>query len=268
MNPDLETPSARPCVFCGGGLAPAFTGVVMESIPVTYFRCGACQSLQLPDPHWLPQAYGQKIVPDPDQGAVNRSTFLHRIIRRLRSRGLRLVPKRGRCLDFGCGRGLLLRLLLDDGHPAWGVDPYPKAVFGEDRVLAAPPDARFDLISCIEVLEHEPAPVAMLRSLAGRLAPEGLLLVSTELHDPGEHGADWWYLDSLQGQHVSFATSEGLKRAAASAGLRWAVSLPLEGRPFVHILHHEDHELSNWKRWLLMRRHRRGESRHRSDRKI
>jgi hypothetical protein len=107
------------CALCGGELSPAFEGRVRNSIVVTYFRCASCASLLVPEPSWLKEAYEQPVSPDPDQGALKRCNFVHRCIRRMRAPGVALIPRTGRCLDYGAGRGYLLRALLDDSHDAW-----------------------------------------------------------------------------------------------------------------------------------------------------
>lgn len=100
-----------------------------------------------------------------------------------------------RLLDVGCGTGFLLERLADRGFSGVGVDLSPESVehatrrlreIGADERLSAivgsayePPDGPFDLICLTDVLEHLEDPRACLRALRARLAPDGLLVIST-----------------------------------------------------------------------------------------
>ena len=97
-------------------------------------------------------------------------------------------------LDFGCGAGAFLKYLRERGTLAGR----PLALTGHDvgsyaellkradgfRILdleeiACEPDAQFDVISMIEVIEHLPEPDAAIALLARLLKPGGLLLLTT-----------------------------------------------------------------------------------------
>ena len=265
MDSPREAAPMEPCRICGGGLRPAFEGIVLDTVPVQYARCTECDSLLLPSPTWLEEAYARRIVPDPDFGALNRTLFIHRCLRRLRSRTIGLLPKRSRTLDVGTGRGLLLRLLLDNGHDAWGFDPYPQSIFAEDRIQTSLPDGPFAAITAIEVIEHTLDPVDFLKSLRTRLAPDGFLALSTELYDSAVHGPDWAYLAPQHGQHITLFSGRGLQRAAHAAGLEWIHSLDWDGKPFFHLLVPAAARVSRFRLWRLQRLHRAGERRHRRD---
>lgn len=256
-----EPPLSKPCRICGGGLLRAFEGLVLGKYTAEYQLCQSCHSLLVAAPSWLDEAYRVNLVPDPDQGALARSMFIHRCIRRMRAGSIGMIPKRCRTLDFGAGRGLLLRLILDEGKEAWGVDPYPIAILGEDRISRETPDGSFDLITAIEVLEHTLDPVTTLRQLGERLGPEGLLLVTTELFDESLHKSDWPYLAPEHGQHITLFSRNGLKIAAEQAGLRWIDSLDWGGMPFAHLLINPSRQVSGISLWRLKQRHARGEAR-------
>lgn len=101
-----------------------------------------------------------------------------------------------RVLDVGCGGGLLAESLARAGAAVTGIDLAPTmievaqlhaAASGlriDYRVAAAEELARatpqaFDVITCMEMLEHVPDPAAMTATLAQLLRPEGALFVST-----------------------------------------------------------------------------------------
>lgn len=265
MEPHHEDALMEPCRICGGVLRPAFKGTVLDSVPVQYALCRQCDSLLLPSPTWLEEAYARKIVPDPDFGALARTFFIHRCLRRMRSKGIRFLPKRSRTLDIGTGRGLLLRMMLDDHHDAWGFDPYPHSVFAEDRIQTTLPDGPFALITAIEVIEHTQDPVGFLKSLHSRLAPGGFLMLSTEIYDSSTHGEDWTYLAQMHGQHITLFSRVGLRLAAQAAGFEWVHSLNWGSLPFVHLLVPSGTRTSSLRLQLLKLRHLLGERRHKRD---
>lgn len=116
-------------------------------------------------------------------------------------------------LDYGAGRGLFAALLRESGYGgAVGYDPF----FGDD----APPDGRFDVVSCFEVMEHMVDPGQGAADLARYLAPEGLLVFSTLVQpaDIEAQGISWWYAAPRNG-HVSLHTRESLRLLLGRQGL-------------------------------------------------
>ena len=99
-----------------------------------------------------------------------------------------------RILDAGCALGLLVEALVERGIDAYGIDISEYAI-GQadagirDRVrvasLTAPLDGRYDLIVCIEVLEHMP-PAEAQSALANICAHTGDVLFSSSPTDFGE----------------------------------------------------------------------------------
>ncbi len=98
-----------------------------------------------------------------------------------------------RVLDVGCGAGLLAEPLARLGGAVTGIDAAAENVAaaaahagqsglaityraGELATLAG---ARFDLVTCLEVIEHVTDPAAFVRALADVLADDGLLILST-----------------------------------------------------------------------------------------
>lgn len=251
MMAEPSTASREACRICGGGLRVAFAGAVLDGVPVSYHVCTRCHSLLLLDPHWLSRAYESPPVPDPDTGMLRRTLFVDRALRRMHSVGL--FRRHCRCLDYGAGRGLLVRFLLDRGCDAWGYDPLSTPIAAEDRILRELPAGPFRCITAIEVVEHLLDPIATLRELRGLLDGQGVLVLSTELFDQAIHDGSWHYLAQPGGQHITIFSREGLRQAAERAGLRWVMSLPFSGIDFLHLLVPRDQSASGteWRVRLL-----------------
>lgn len=104
-----------------------------------------------------------------------------------------LRPLAGKtALDVGCGAGLLCEPLARLGAEVTGIDAAPELIAAAREHAAGQGlaieyracgveelDGQYDLVTAMEVIEHVASPAAFLRSLADRLAPGGLLILST-----------------------------------------------------------------------------------------
>jgi 2-polyprenyl-3-methyl-5-hydroxy-6-metoxy-1,4-benzoquinol methylase len=102
------------------------------------------------------------------------------------------VPLGARVLDVGSGRGEMIRRLTDMGCKVTALDISPEAVtkaeeLGADAIrvdlesqdaLAALVTEAFDVILCLDVLEHLTSPVRVLTQLKQLLTPQGAILIS------------------------------------------------------------------------------------------
>ena len=134
------------------------------------------------------------------------SAMLHRLnparLRHLRARldlhwgsaAAALRPLAGkRALDIGCGGGLVAEPLARLGAEVTAIDAAPETIaiaraHAEGQGLAIDyrvggieslGAARFDLVTCFEVIEHSADPAAFVAGLARLLDADGLLLLST-----------------------------------------------------------------------------------------
>ena len=151
-------------------------------------------------------------------------------------------------LDVGCGAGLLAEPLARLGAKVTAIDPAAELIAAardhaagqgldiDYRVSAVENvDGTFDLITAMEVIEHTADPQQFLRDLTQRLAPNGLLVLST----PNATG--WSRLVTItlaegvgaipKGTHDfdKFISPERMKVLMAEAGL---TCLDVEGLAF------------------------------------
>lgn len=151
-----------------------------------------------------------------------------------------LKPLAGKsALDVGCGAGLMCEPMVRLGAAVTGLD-----AAGENIAVAREHAAgqglsidyrcgdvaslagRFDLVTSMEVVEHVAKPAAFLAVLAERLAPDGLMILSTPNRTSQSRFAMITLGEGLgaipKGTHDwnKFLTPEELQAFAEAAGLR------------------------------------------------
>jgi len=114
-----------------------------------------------------------------------------------RSRGL----EGKHALDVGCGGGILAEAMATAGAKVLGIDLSDKALavarlhqlesgvevdyrLSTAETLAAEQPGRFDIVTCMELLEHVPDPASTIAACATLVKPGGLVVVSTINRNP------------------------------------------------------------------------------------
>jgi 2-polyprenyl-3-methyl-5-hydroxy-6-metoxy-1,4-benzoquinol methylase len=203
-------------------------------------RCAACGQLvsQCTEPE-----YREALLKWDTSGGTRpdeRSTARHEQLSRRRVETLLdLAGKRAgetRLLDVGCSSGAFLAMVRRQGMEAEGVELSPQAaqtardagfkVFTGMLEDARFPDASFDAITLIELIEHLRDPLALLAECRRILRPGGMLMATTP------NGESWtaramggrWEVFSLRamGGHVSFFNPRSLGLLAERTGFELA----------------------------------------------
>jgi 2-polyprenyl-6-hydroxyphenyl methylase / 3-demethylubiquinone-9 3-methyltransferase len=147
-------------------------------------------------------------------------------------------------LDVGCGGGILAESMALRGAAVTGIDLSEKALrvaelhllesgakvqyqrIAADTLAAAQAGA-FDVVTCMELLEHVPDPAAMVAACASLAAPGGSVFFSTLNRNPKSYlfavlGAEYVLGLLPKGTHdyERFLKPSELARFARQAGLR------------------------------------------------
>ncbi len=117
-----------------------------------------------------------------------------------------------RVLDFGSGPTPVLAELLR--RRGFSVDIYDK-YFAPDPLAE---NARYDLVTSTEVIEHIADPLGVTKMLANRLVPGGTLALMTQFHDNDTAAyLKWWY--RRDPTHLCFFTPRTFEIIAEKSGL-------------------------------------------------
>lgn len=195
------------------------------------WRCAKCGSIfvhNVPDAETLLDIYAAHAYYDLPQESVER-------IRQENQRRLRSLTKFGAhrtILDIGCAQGLLLDEAQAMGFQTYGTELSAtnveiclqhghKVIKGYVQDITDISDGNFDVITCLDVIEHVEYPVEFLSMLVKMLSKSGILVVST----PNYSGIVAKYLKQrdpymIPPEHLNFFTLEGMNFIFDTCGLK------------------------------------------------
>ena len=161
-----------------------------------------------------------------------------------------------RVLDVGCGGGILADAMARRGAEVLGIDLATKALRGAQlhaleaqtprvqyreisaEALAAEQPESFDVVTCMEMLEHVPDPSSVVRACARLVKPGGHVFFSTINRNPKSFlfaivGAEYVLNLLPKGTHeyAKFIRPSELARYAREAGLELQHTKGLEYNP-------------------------------------
>lgn len=200
---------------------------------LTWLKCDRCGHVHT-DGYWTPAGLdlifskshaGQQLQNDFDQQRFQWAPVVENVISALTAR-----LQAQSWLDVGCGNGGLVLTAREFGFRAMGLDTRAETVarlksFGAPAVqgdfMSLPADARCDVISMADVLEHMPYPLETLCKAHAMLNPNGLIYISC----PNADAASWLAMDQLgtnpywgEIEHYHNFTRESLSQLLATAG--------------------------------------------------
>jgi hypothetical protein len=205
--------ASHQCKVCGRSeLNLTFNTMILGQYPASLFECASCGFQYFHDAKiWIDQAYTTPIA-NTDTGIVRRSLNIHKIL----SSFLSISNAQGKFLDWGSGSGLLVRLLRDDGHDCYGLEPYTTPLLAAAHTScdeqACLKENTYRAIFAIEVVEHLLDPRIFFSKA---LENTDTLIFSTQLLDKAKNVSEWWYYTTETGQHISFYTEQSLAYIAS-----------------------------------------------------
>jgi len=154
------------------------------------------------------------------------------------------VPLAGkRVIDIGCGGGILAESMARKGADVTGIDLSDKALKVADlhslesgakvrykliaaEAMAEAEPGQYDVVTCMEMLEHVPDPAAIVQACAALVKPGGHVFLSTLNRNPKAYlfailGAEYVLRLLPKGTHDydKFITPAELSQYVRSAGL-------------------------------------------------
>ncbi len=164
-----------------------------------------------------------------------------------------------RVLDVGCGGGILAESMARKGADVMGIDLSEKALKVADlhsldsgvpvkyqkiaaEDLAAQQPASFDVVTCMEMLEHVPDPASVVRACTNLVKPGGKVFFSTLNRNPKSYlfaiiGAEYLLRLLPKGTHdyAKFITPAELAQDIRNAGLQLDAIKGLSYSPLTQI---------------------------------
>jgi SAM-dependent methyltransferase len=166
-----------------------------------YLSCENCGLVFVPQQFHLSQVDEQAQYDlhenNPDDTGYRK--FLNRLADPLFER----LPANSQGLDFGCGPGPCLSVMLEEqGHQ---VDLYD-LFYADNRAVF---ERDYDFITATEVIEHLSQPMTELQRLWKLLKPGGYLGLMTKLVADADKFANWHY--KTDPTHISFFSAQSFE---------------------------------------------------------
>lgn len=121
------------------------------------------------------------------------------------------LPEHFTALDFGCGPGPLVSMLLEEkGGTTFNYDPLFKA---ENSLL----NSQYDVVTSTEVVEHFKNPDRDWKTLTALVKPGGLLAIMTQFLKEETDYLNWWYKNDPT--HVVFYNQKTFSYLEETFGL-------------------------------------------------
>jgi len=253
-------PDVHPCLYCGQDTFTILHAGIEDRLRFApgkrdWLQCRNCGSGILSPfpkvseiPGFYPPVYTFGLKQDEGGGTLQNfiaqlefQVFYRPQYESQAQRILRLtrVPRNGKMIDVGCGRGLRLLSFRRLGMDVHGMDLIPEPIEYVKRELNVPaictdmaglPTAfdagTFDLVTAFQVMEHVPDVDEMISSCFSLLKPGGWCVITTPMVDSMQSRffGRRWAAATEAPRHLSLPTKKGTRIALERRGFTnvWA----------------------------------------------
>lgn len=189
-NNSLE--SVTECLLCG-----KYRFTILYNIRNKYIikcsNCGLVSSYPLPDENEIKKLYNGNAYFKTNYFNIDDEYYstnhYHQFIR-IAEFGRKSIPKKGKILEIGPGKGLFLKVCKESGIVAEGLETSEKIALEAQRIGKCPVllgtiekndllDGSYDMVAAFDVIEHSLNPVMFMESIKRILRKDGLLALST-----------------------------------------------------------------------------------------
>ena len=192
-------------------------------------RCTSCGQLVNPCDA---ENYKRRFQPFGPDNPIDENPSVHRKRLKKIQKYIHFPPEKTRLLDIGCNIGTFLQLAKEQGYLITGVEPDAKAVeaglrsgldircgYLHEINLG---DARYDIVTLFEVVEHLEDPTGLLKECHRILKPGGFLCMTTG------NARSWtvrflrekWDYFDLKFGHISFFNPSSVSTVARRMGFK------------------------------------------------
>jgi SAM-dependent methyltransferase len=186
-------------------------------------QCGACGFKQVKNIESVLKFYENLEDTAYDQGREQRGLQARKILEAV-------LPYKnsGRLLDVGAASGILLEQAAELGFDGEGVEPSKSLAKNAQEAglkvhLGIFPHSQikgpYDVVTLIDVIEHVPCPIQLLRDIGAYLKADGVgVLTTPDVQSLVARllGRRWWH---FRVAHIGYFSHITIKRALAEAGL-------------------------------------------------
>lgn len=197
----------KKCKICDG----ATTSITDTKTQKTYHKCPRCSYIFLDEAFYVDEEREKRHY-DKHHNSFESLGYVKMFEELIEEFVSPYMQEIKTALDFGCGEGEVLPILLENGGvecDRYDLFYFPKKVYEGKK---------YDLILSTEVFEHLSSPLEILKKLLLHLNKDGYIILMSAFHpDNDDEFFKWWYIRDVT--HIGFFNMKTFEYIAQTLGL-------------------------------------------------